>query len=488
MKILILGLSPLPVENRTRMYAPGMRSFQFARPLAEEGHDVSLVCCRYGEAYTPDDPEVIQGETMGVPYFLLHETLFMQKGWLEDFCERTAPDCLAGITTVLAERALKLGNERPLWADLFGHFLAEGQAKAACYGDNTLLRNYYMSQIRVLDRSDAFSVVSAPQGMALVGELGLRGRLNSETSGFPFYSVIPIAFNECPLPTGPPAFRGKDVPEDAFVILWSGGYNTWTDAAFLFRVLEQVMAADPSVVFLSTGGQMQNQDEKTYPMFQKLVEGSPFKARYHLKGWLPLEEATGYYHWADVGINVDRDIYEVRLGSKNRILDWMRAGLPAVTTGLTELGETLGRENLCYLYHPGDEGGLVSLLLRLSTERDTLQGLRETIITFGKDYFSAARTTESFREWVKNPVRAPDAGTALSFEKNLAEELEKTVEECAVRQKHIDNLLAMGRDKDGRIAEQDDLIKKQQAFIDKIQNSLPYRGYAFFKRIARGGK
>ena len=32
-----------------------------------------------------------------------------------------------------------------------------------------------------------------------------------------------------------------------------------------------------------------------------------------------------HYADADVGINVDKDIYEVRLGSKNRILDWMRA-------------------------------------------------------------------------------------------------------------------------------------------------------------------
>jgi glycosyltransferase involved in cell wall biosynthesis len=487
MKILILGFSPLPFENRNRLYAPGTRTFQLARPLAEDGHEVHLVCCRYDEAYLASEPALIEGQAEGLTYALLDAPLFMEKGWIEDYIRKIGPDGLVGVTSAQADRAAGMETGLPLWADLFGHFMAEGQAKAVRYADDGLLADYYKVQVRVLDAADAFSVVSGPQGLALIGELGLRGRLNRKTGGHHFFSVMPIAFDDRPLPPAP-AFRGTEVPEDAFMILWSGGYNTWTDEAFLFRVLERVMAADPAVCFVSTGGAMARQDEKTYRLFQKRVEGSRFKDRFFLKGWIPLEDALGHYHEADVGLNVDRDLYEVTLGSKNRIMDWMRAGLPAVTTPLTEIGDVLGREKLAFLYQPGDEDGLAVLLQRLASDREGLRPLRAKIMAFGRNRFSMEKTTEPLRAWAADPSMAPDAGQGLSFEKNLAEALEKTMAECAERQKHIDNLLAMCEDKDRRIADQDGLIRQQQAALDKIHASLPYRGYAWLRRLAGGGK
>ena len=40
--------------------------------------------------------------------------------------------------------------------------------------------------------------------------------------------------------TGPsdPIVRGRHVPEGAFIVLWSGGYNVWSDVDTLFAGLE----------------------------------------------------------------------------------------------------------------------------------------------------------------------------------------------------------------------------------------------------------
>ena len=48
-----------------------------------------------------------------------------------------------------------------------------------------------------------------------------------------------------------------------------------------------------------------------------------------LEGWIASELLPHYYWESDIGINVDRDCYEVRLGSKNRILDWISARTPS---------------------------------------------------------------------------------------------------------------------------------------------------------------
>ena len=57
--------------------------------------------------------------------------------------------------------------------------------------------------------------------------------------------------------------RGRLVPEDAFVVLWSGGYNVWSDIETLLQGLEKAMDEQPSIHFLSTGGAISGHDDAT---------------------------------------------------------------------------------------------------------------------------------------------------------------------------------------------------------------------------------
>ena len=54
-RILLFGLSPLPFENERRMYGPGIRTWQFAKPLVDDGHDVRLITMQIGGAYEHSD-------------------------------------------------------------------------------------------------------------------------------------------------------------------------------------------------------------------------------------------------------------------------------------------------------------------------------------------------------------------------------------------------------------------------------------------------
>src|SRR4030042_1369409 len=82
-------------------------------------------------------------------------------------------------------------------------------------------------------------VVSESQRRAAIGELGAVGRLTAETCGYELVSVIPCAHvppEEAPPRTDARAgrvARGRIVPDDAFVVLWSGGFNVWSDVATL---------------------------------------------------------------------------------------------------------------------------------------------------------------------------------------------------------------------------------------------------------------
>ena len=61
--------------------------------------------------------------------------------------------------------------------------------------------------------------------------------------------------------------RGGLIPDDAFVIFYSGGYNTWTDVETLFAALDQLMADYPQMYFVSTGGKIEGHDDLTYSRF-----------------------------------------------------------------------------------------------------------------------------------------------------------------------------------------------------------------------------
>ncbi|MDZ7836823.1 MAG: glycosyltransferase [Actinomycetota bacterium] len=363
----------------------------------------------------------------------------------------------------------KIKTGLPLWADLFGHVMAEAQARAAVDEDDGCLFHYWNSEYNILRKADLFSCVSERQEYALIGELGAAGRLNRHTLGYDFSCCIP-----CGMPadsyqhTRKVIRTAEGVGEDDFVVLWTGGYNTWTDVDTLFEGLKLAMESNPKIKFVSTGGEIPEQDTRTYPHFLSLIEESRFRQNFLMKGWIKGEDVPNYYLEADVGINIDKDIYEVRLGSKNRILDWMRAGLCVVSSDVCELTHIIEKEGIGYTFTPGSSQQLAKLLLYLADHRQQVKERGQEGRQYGLKHFNYAYTTRDLRQWAKKPYTAPDRSQdkKIMFQK---EEALNNMEGIAARQKE------MIADRDARIAELEAIVKK--GFI--------YRSYAYLKMLAK---
>lgn len=357
----------------------------------------------------------------------------------------------------------------PFWADLFGHVMAEAQARAYIDGNDECLFHYWNSEYNIISNADIFSCVSLRQKYALIGELGVVGRLNKYTSGYDFVNIIP-----CGLPLGEyshtkKVFRGRDsIKKDDFVVLWTGGYNTWTDIDTLFKGLMLAMEKNSEIKFVSTGGEIPEQDMKTYPRFLSMINSSPYKDRFIMKGWVAGEDVPNYYLEADVGINIDKDIYEVRLGSKNRILDWFRAGLCALSSNVCELTDIIEKEKIGYTFKPYDSNDLSAKLIYLANHPDEV---KKTAIA-GKKYgllnFNFNKTTEKLQKWVENPTFSPDRGKERKFFFSREEAL-KNLEQITLRQKK------MIEEREKRISELEGIVKK--GFI--------YRIYSYLKIVKR---
>jgi glycosyltransferase involved in cell wall biosynthesis len=413
-RILIFGMCPLPTENETHTLGPGKRTWQFAQALLHEGHRICLVCSRHLAAYKNVPSQPIMAEEHGnLIYYSLNQQVFEDINWIQTLHNRFEPDCIIAATVYPSYIASQLKTDCPIWADLFGHMMAEAQTKSFVFDDDYYLSHMWQLEQQVLARADVFSVVSSPQSYATIGELGTQGRLNKATTGYQFVHTIPCAIDESlRIDSGKEEIplRGKLWEKDDFVILWSGGYNTWTDVKTMFTALEMAFSANPKIKFVSTGGQIESHDELTYNQFQAMIETSKFKDRFILKGWVPFSQVPAYWRNANLGINIDLFTYEAILGSRNRILDWMQAGLPLVTSELCELSYILKKYQLGFTFRPERADRLAELLIQLAEQPGILEETAERAKEYVYRAFTPMETTQPLRSWVKSPQSAPDRG------------------------------------------------------------------------------
>ncbi len=409
-KLLLLGLGPLPWEKALRNYAPGRRTWQFLKPLRDDGHDVHLVAARMPRAYEQEPADGALHCSEGFKYYSVAPEIFRDGSYVRRLAESLRPDCIVSVNAWPSPTAVGL-RECPVWVDLNGHVMAEGQSKAFRLNEDGPLSAFFNLEYPIICNADIFSAVAESQKWALIGELGLVGRLNRFTDNYEFCHVIP---NGIEGPIARPAtelIRGKKVGEGDFLILWSGGFNTWCDYELLVSALEEVMTKFAHVKFIATGGQISGHDDVSYPRFHRLVSESRHRDKFILEGWIPSELLPHYYWESDIGINVDRDCYEVRLGSKNRILDWISAGLPPVCSRVCELSLLLESAGLGFTYAPGSREALVECLTKLiRMSRRELDSLRETVRSKALEHLGFDNIMLPLRTWVRDPRFAPDQG------------------------------------------------------------------------------
>ena len=211
-------------------------------------------------------------------------------------------------------------------------------------------------------------------------------------------------------------FRGVECPEDAFLVAWSGSYNTWIDPDMLFEGLCGAMEKVPRLRFVSTGGGSPGYNEAIYETFKARAEDCPLSDRFHFLGWLSRDEAERIQRECDLGLNIDRWCYEGVLGSRNRIVNFLDIGVPVVTTILSELSRELESAEGVIGVPLGDAEALADALVDLSESPDTLEESASRGQQFTRENYSIERTAAPLLEWAASPKRAgdydPDGGYA----------------------------------------------------------------------------
>jgi glycosyltransferase involved in cell wall biosynthesis len=438
-RILVIGNSPLPDENTKSRPAAGLRTYQFLSPLLKKGgtiikdagnafsadvrpsYNVALVTIAMPECYNEEPGEKEIRHPDGYTHLRLSKNDPALVSKIQRMHDEFNPDAILAVNTYPSYIASLLESRAPLWADLNGWIMAEAQAQAYRIQSNDYMSHYYDIEKTILKRADKFSTVSEAQRFALLGELSAFGRINSESFGYRFVYSIPNGTEWFEGEKGEESGEGnlnsdifKDVPDDAFVLMWIGGYNTWVDEITLFKSVENAMEKCEKLYFVSTGGGIEGLDNKTFKRFKEMIENSKYRNRFVFLGWVSTSDMPKIYKRANCGINVDRRCVETLTGARNRINEMMKFSLPVVTT----LGSEISFECVRAKAGLGVKGGKIEPLSEAIISMYKSKDLKE-FGENGRKYIEENCNYEvlskPLKKWLENPRPAPDRGVFLKF-------------------------------------------------------------------------
>ena len=405
-KVLVVGFPPPPYQPNSKVEAAHYRTWQYIQPLLAAGHTVGL-CVPHNSQRPPPDVVPKNLRWYGIPYDRV--------GWpqiLQAVHDRFDPTCVLGVDFYPSLYATRLKTARPMWLDLYGDPLTISQVARYRSGSDQGIGTAIALMAQVLRRGDKFGACGIPQQQALVGELAMAGRLNARTFGHDLVEVIYPGAPPTPAETSDrdraTVRQTLGLGPEAFVALWCGGYNTWTDVATLFKALERAMAQDPRVHYVSVGASTYQAPETQYDRLVSLVAQSPHAARFHLLGWRRWQAVPGFYRMADIGVSIDALHYETILGTRTRLVEMLAYGLPAITSAGCELSYLLPAKGAGLKFAVGDWAQLAALTLRLANQPQELAALRVAGRRLVESDLSFATTTTAFRAWLAAPRVAPD--------------------------------------------------------------------------------
>jgi polysaccharide biosynthesis protein PslH len=380
-RLLLVGVRPGPDDTLARRSSlPGHRTAQFRCAAIEAGAQIQ---------------DVLLDEEEGAPVAFGPE-VFRAATQLQATHDRFRPDIVVAAGGGHAARVVAhLATAAARFIDLPGDPAAEAQLRAERQGAEVQLEALSVLT-STLHAGDAFSVVGPSQRLALLGQLGLVGRLSGAVVGADPVCVIPIA---CAGPGTPPAF-----PAGPLRLLWSGGYDTWTDAETLLEAVLRAMSEEPSLQLVATGGGPPGHGDESDAGFWAQVRASRFAARFQHRGRIPREAALAECH---VVLAISRPCLESELGSRLPVVEAAAHGRPAILTAIGDLSREVADADAGVLVPPGDAPALAHSILGIARDTSALARTAANARRLWETRWTYAATAGPLRRWIERPRRWP---------------------------------------------------------------------------------
>jgi len=385
-----------------KMAGPAIRAMHIARALTS-AHDVRLVST---SSCTLDRSDLF---ARYVPY----RRLSAQVEWA---------DVVVFQGFVMENAPWLRDSDRILVVDLYDPVHLEQLAMAGAIDDMRRTANVN-NAVRVLNeqllRGDFFLCASEQQRNFWLGGLASVGRLNvtnydADPSARSLIAVCPFGLQTEPPRRTAPAIRGvvPGIGHDDAVILWAGGVYNWFDPVTLVRAVDLLRRSrdDVRLYFLGMAHPNPQLPQMRAAVEAVRVSGSLGLSGRHVffnEGWVPYQDRQNYLLDADIGVSTHVDHLETTFSFRTRILDYLWAGLPIVSTRGDAFADLIEREDLGRTVPECDPPALANALAELLGGGTAVAHCRENVARARVD-FTWDKVLEPLLHFCERPRRAPD--------------------------------------------------------------------------------
>ncbi|MGZ4689734.1 MAG: glycosyltransferase [Acidimicrobiia bacterium] len=381
-----------------RMAGPAIRAWQMARALSTE-HDVVLAGTR-GVTLSSPDFRIVGVEPSGLTALVADADVLVVQG---DLLGRMDPGPAVVVVDLYDPFHLEaLERTRTLAPDL--RHLALWTARRAVE-----------DQIR---RGDFFLCASRRQRDFWLGHLAAAGRINERTYAASadleqLITVVPFGVEDRAPRRSDPVLRGvvPGIGADDLVLMWGGGIYDWFDPLTLLRALDRIRHRVPSVKLFFAGTRHPNPEVGETGM---AAEARALSDQLGLTGehvifndWVDYDQRERYLLEADIGVSTHFEHIETAFSFRTRVLDYLWASLPVVTTRGDELGDAVAATGAGLAVPPADVDALEAALLALLEDPVRRGDCAAASRDLARDYRWSV-VLEPLLAFCRAPARAPD--------------------------------------------------------------------------------
>jgi len=273
-----------------------------------------------------------------------------------------------------------------------------------------------------LGRADLVLCASDRQRALWLGHLAAVGRVNPltydaspELAGLlavvPFGTSVPdrtaVADRGAVVGAAVPGLAPEDV-----LLVWGGGIYPWFDTGVLLDAMTRLAGTHPRLKLLFLGTRHPLQPDADSPEVAALraratENGLLDRTVFLHPGWVPYDERHDWLGGADAGVSTHHPHLETEFSYRTRVVDYLAAGLPVVTTDGDALADLVRSAGGGVVVPPHDPGALAAALAGLADDamarREQAARARAAAATLAWDVVAAPLV-----EFCRAPRRAPD--------------------------------------------------------------------------------
>ncbi|MEL4319009.1 glycosyltransferase family 4 protein [Leifsonia sp. YIM 134122] len=388
-----------------KMAGPAIRAWHIARELAEE-HEVRLLSMNRVSIQHPNF-EILEISHHRPSSINEHEAwadvIILQGHALALFpaLERTEKVLVVDIYDPLHLEQLEQGRELPTqqWVDQ--------------------VRDATASLNHQLQLGDYFLCASELQRNFWLGQLAGVGRVNPYTYQQDndldrLIGIAPFGIAAVEPERTRPAIKGvvPGIGVNDTVIIWAGGIYNWFDPETLIRAVGLLADSRPDLRLFFMGVKHPNPDVPEMDIVarcRRLADELGLTGRnvFFNESWVDFDDRQNYLLDADLGVSTHFQHIETTFSFRTRILDYLWAGLPIVSTDGDSFASLVSANGLGRVVQERDEAGLAAALEDVLYD-DVLRA--DIVANVGRirEDFRWSRTLRPLVEFCRAPSHAAD--------------------------------------------------------------------------------